>query len=260
MMNIGLIGAGAIANFLLEKINKQQHEHLHIKSILVRNKEKYQVLESNFDVKLFTDMDAFLESGIDIVVEAANVESVKTMLPKIIKKKDAVLISVGALADETLLSEIMDLSSEYQHNIHLPSGAVGGLDLLQNAHALGTLNSVTLTTRKPASSLVNENITEEKVVFEGEAREAIHDFPKNMNVSIVLSLAGIGMEKTNVRLIADPHIGKNIHQVDIVGDFGEATISITNNPFPENPKTSYLAAMSILGTLNRLNSRLRIGG
>ena len=60
--------------------------------------------------------------------------------------------------------------------------------------------------------------------------------------------------------MADPHIEKNIHQVDIVGDFGEATFTITNNPLPDNPKTSYLAAMSILGTLERFDKKVRIGG
>ncbi len=259
-MNIGLIGAGAIANFLLKEINQNQHGNLRIKSILVRNKEKYQLLESNFGVKLFTDLEAFLNSEIDIVVEAANINAVKTLLPSVIKKKDVVLISVGALADETLLTEISNLVNEYKNAVHLPSGAIGGLDLLQNAHALGTVTSVSLTTRKPAKSLIDEDINEAKVIFEGKAVDAIKQFPKNMNVSIVLSLAGLGIEKTSVSLIADPHIEKNMHQVDITGDFGEATFSVTNNPLPENPKTSYLAAMSILGTLKRMDGQLRIGG
>ncbi|MEH7235438.1 aspartate dehydrogenase [Bacillus sp. JJ1562] len=259
-MNIGLIGAGAVANFLLKEINQNQHENLRIKSILVRNKEKYRLLESNFGVKLFTDLKAFLDSEIDIVVEAANINVVKTLLPSVIKKKDAVLISVGAFADEALLTEISNLVNEYKYAVHLPSGAIGGLDLLQNAHALGTVTSVSLTTRKPARALIKEAIDEAKVVFEGRAIDAIRQFPKNMNVSIVLSLAGIGIEKTSVCLVADPHIEKNVHQVDITGEFGEATFTITNNPLPENPKTSYLAAMSILGTLKRLNGKLRIGG
>ncbi|WP_068677358.1 aspartate dehydrogenase [Oceanobacillus sp. Castelsardo] len=259
-MNIGLIGAGAIANFLLEEINHNQSEHLLVKSILVRNKEKYRLLESNFGVKLFTDLEAFLDSEIDIVVEAANINAVKTLLPSVIKKKDVVLISIGALADEVLLTEISNLVKECKHAVHLPSGAIGGLDLLQNAHALGTVEDVSLTTRKPASSLIEEAIDEAKVVFKGKAIDAIKQFPKNMNVSIVLSLAGIGMEKTSVCLVADPHIEKNVHQVDVTGEFGEATFSITNNPLPQNPRTSYLAAMSILGTLKRINGELRIGG
>ncbi|MEH7384678.1 aspartate dehydrogenase [Bacillus sp. JJ1521] len=259
-MNIGLIGAGAIANFLLEKINQNQLENLRIKSILVRNKEKYRLLESEYGVKLFTDLEAFLDSEIDIVVEAANIEAVKTLLPSIMKKKDVVLISVGALADEALLTEIDKLVNEYKYAVHLPSGAIGGLDLLQNAHALGKVTSVSLTTRKPARSLIEENIDEARVVFEGKAIDAIRKFPKNMNVSIVLSLAGIGIEKTRVSLVADPHIDKNVHHVAIRGDFGEATLTVTNNPLPENDKTSYLAAMSILGTLKRIDGKLIIGG
>lgn len=257
-MNIGLIGAGAIAQFLLKEIN--QHQSIQIKSIFVRNKEKYRSLETEFDVKLFTNLEEFLNSNIDIVVEVANIDAVKTLVPSVIKKKDVVLISVGALADETLLSEISHLAYQYKKSIHLPSGAIGGLDLLQNAHALGTVTSVSLTTRKPANSLIEEQIDEAKVIFEGKAVDAIKQFPQNLNVSIILSLAGIGVEKTTICLVADPHIEKNIHHVEITGDFGEATFSITNTPLPENPKTSYLAAISILGTLKRMVGNLKIGG
>lgn len=258
-MNIGLIGAGAIANYLLQEINEKQHKELNIKSIFVRNKEKYRELEDKFAIKLFTELDEFLDSGIDIVVEAANIDATKTFLPTILVKKDCVLISVGALADEKLLGEMSELIKKSKHTVYLPSGAIGGLDLLQNVHAVGTIQNVTLTTRKPAHSLIDEAIQEEKVIFAGKAVDAIKKFPKNMNVSIVLSLAGIGMEKTNVRLIADPQIDKNIHEIHITGDFGEAKFTITNEPFPENPKTSYLAAMSILGTLNRINAKVIIG-
>ncbi|WP_342512428.1 aspartate dehydrogenase [Sporosarcina sp. FSL K6-1522] len=259
-MNIGLIGAGAVAHFLLGKLNHHQHKTLRITSIFVRNREKYRLLESEFGVTLYTDLEKFLDSGIDIVVEVANVDAVKTLLPAVMKAKDAVVISVGAFADVALLTEISHFANDYKTTVHLPSGAIGGLDLVQNAHALGTITSVSLTTRKPASSLIDEDIDEAKIVFKGKAMDAIQQFPKNMNVSIVLSLAGIGIEKTNVCLVADPHIDKNIHHVEVIGDFGEATFSITNNPLPENPKTSYLAAMSILGTLERISGRVRIGG
>lgn len=259
-MNIGLIGAGAIAHFLLEELNEKPQENLRITSVFVRNKTKYQSLESKFGVTLYTELDAFVDSEIDIVVEAANIETVKTLLPVAIKKKDVVVISVGALAEEQLLTELNNLANEYNKGIYLPSGAIGGLDLLQNAHALGTVTSVSLTTRKPARSLINKEIEEAKVIFEGNASEAIKQYPKNMNVSIVLALASIGFEHTKVTLVADPQIDKNIHQIDVIGDFGEATFSIKNNPLPANPKTSYLAAMSILGTLKRLSNQLIIGG
>ncbi|MCM3741338.1 aspartate dehydrogenase [Oceanobacillus luteolus] len=258
-MNVGLIGAGAIANFLLKEINLSQKDTISVKSVYVRNKEKYEALESEFGVKLYTDLHAFLDSEIDIVVEAANVEAVKTLIPECIKKKDVVLISVGALVDNALLLEVEQLAEKHNHFIHLPSGAIGGLDLLQNAHALGTVTSVSITTRKPAHSLIDEPLTEEKIIFEGKAADAIIQFPKNINVSIVLSLASLGIHHTTVRMIADPHIEKNIHQVEMKGEFGDATFTIKNNPLPSNPKTSYLAAMSILGTLKRLESKIKIG-
>src|SRR5690625_1363147 len=108
-MKIGLIGAGAIANFLLTEINQNNHDKLRITSVFVRNKEKYQALEEEFGITLFTDIDHFLDSDIDIVAETATVEAAENSLPKIIKKKDLVLISIGALVDETILKETIQL-------------------------------------------------------------------------------------------------------------------------------------------------------
>ncbi|MGA4519123.1 aspartate dehydrogenase [Solibacillus silvestris] len=258
-MKIGLIGAGAIAHFLLEEINEKRQENLRITSVFVRDRGKHHLLESNYGVKLYTEIDAFLDSEIDIVVEAANIEAVHSLLPEAIRKKDVVLISIGALVDEELLAGLNTLANEFNRRLYLPSGAIGGLDLLQNAHVLGTVTSVALTTRKPASSLIEETIEIEKVIFKGSATEAIRRYPKNMNVSIVLALAGIGFDETSVTLVADPKIDKNIHQVEMTGDFGEATFTIKNNPLPANPKTSYLAAMSILGTLKKIKQKLLIG-
>lgn len=258
-MNIGLIGSGAIGQYLLKKFNKEKHSEMKIKNILVRNREKYQSLEYEYDVKLYTDLDDFLSTDIDIVVEAANVEVVQSVLPEVLKKKNAVLISVGALVDENLLAEVSRFTEDYGHQLHLPSGAVGGLDLIQNAKSHGNLNSLELTTRKPAASLVDEDIQKEQIVFEGKAFEAIEKFPKNMNVSIILSLAGLDINETVVRLIADPEADKNTHQIKLAGDFGEAELTIKNEPLPENPKTSALAALSILGTLERIQSHIKYG-
>lgn len=86
-MNISLIGSGAIGQYLLKKINKEKHPALNIKNILVRNREKYQKLESVYDVELFTDLDDFLSSDTDIVVETANVQTVQSVLPDVLQKK-----------------------------------------------------------------------------------------------------------------------------------------------------------------------------
>lgn len=258
-MKIGLIGAGAIAEFLLKELNENDFANLKITSVFVRNYEKYAALEETYGIKLYTDIDEFTSSGVEFIVEAATVETVKATLPEVIKKLDMMVISIGALADEAFLHKVTDLASTYKRVIHLPSGAVGGLDLIQNAQALDGVSEVSLTTRKPAHTLIDESITEEKIIFEGSAVEAIKSFPKNINVSIVLSLAGLGIDETKVTIVADPTIDQNIHQVNLSGAFGEASVTIKNNPLPENPKTSYLAAMSILGTLKRMTQVVQIG-
>ena len=255
-MNIGLVGSGAIGQYLLKNINGNNSGDLSITRVFVRNYDKYKHLEQQYKVKLFTDLNEFLAADIEIVVEAANVETSKELLPDIIKIKDTMLISIGALADEALLKTV---SAKDSKTLHLPSGGIGGLDLVQNARALGNLDKVTLTTRKPAASLIDEAVAVETVVFEGKAGDAIDKFPKNMNISIILSLAGLGIDKTNVVLIADPAADKNTHTINISGGFGDAELTISNNPLPENPKTSALAALSVYATLERMSGNVKIG-
>ena len=255
-MKIGLIGAGAIGQYLLKYINGKHHEKMEITSVLVRDFDKYAHLQKEYRVKLYTDIDEFIDSEIDIIVEAANVSVAVDLLPKIIKRKEVMLISVGALANQETLNLVEQSDNR---SLHLPSGAIGGLDLIQNAKGLGNLDSVSLTTRKPALSLIDELPDKEMIVFEGPASEAIDKYPKNMNVSIVLSLAGLGMEHTKVTLIADPNVDKNIHTIHATGNFGEMELTVKNVPLLENPKTSSLAALSVFSTLERLAEKVKIG-
>ena len=255
-MKIGLIGAGAIGQYLLKYINGKHHEKMEITSVLVRDFDKYAHLQKEYRVKLYTDLDEFIDSEVDIIVEAANVSVAVDLLPKIIKCKEVMLISVGALANQETLNLVEQSDNR---TLHLPSGAIGGLDLIQNAKGLGNLDSVSLTTRKPALSLIDELPDKEMIVFEGPASEAIDKYPKNMNVSIVLSLAGLGMEHTKVTLIADPNVDKNIHTIHATGNFGEMELTVKNVPLLENPKTSSLAALSVFSTLERLAEKVKIG-
>lgn len=257
-MNIGLIGGGAIATFLLEEIATKKMKDPRIQSVFVRDKAKYAHLE-RFGVALYTDLDAFLDSNIDLVVETATVEAVREKIPTVLTKKDVILISIGALVDDAFLQELQKIASHNERSIYLPSGAIGGLDLLQNAHALGGVDFVRLKTRKPAHTLTDEPLQQEKVMFSGSAREAIEIFPKNINVAIVLSLAGIGMDRTKVEVIADPLAKENTHSIRIEGDFGTAALSVVNEPLPSNPRTSYLAAMSVLQMCMRPANLVQIG-
>ena len=169
------------------------------------------------------------------------------------------IISIGAFADASFGNLVKQAAQNSGYRIYLPSGAIGGLDALKAANLAGGLDSVTLTTRKPAHSLSAEKITAEKTLFEGPARDAIEQFPKNANVAIVLSLAGIGVEETRVRIIADPTVTQNIHHISAKGAFGEFEMTIKNNPSPDNLKTSHITGSSILAALVNISSAVVVG-
>jgi aspartate dehydrogenase len=160
------------------------------------------------------------------------------------------VMSVGGLLD------VADLSAAGPV-LHVPSGALGGLDAVQALGVAG-LDEVTLTTRKPPEAL-GLDVAAETVVFDGPAAEVIRRFPKNVNVAMALSLAGRGPERTRVRLIADPGVRRNTHHVFARGPAGEVEFTSRNEPFPENPRTSYLAALSAVALLRRLTSNLQVG-
>lgn len=262
-MNIGLIGKGALGTFLLEKINVDQlipgcriaaiiDEREHARNDLARIAHDYECVA-------FDSMDAFLDSTIDLVVECANINAVEKYGEAIVKRKSLLLISIGAFSDLALKERMEQIAFSTGHQIYLPSGAIGGLDIIKAANLAGALDCVTLTTRKPAHSLTANQLEKEQVIFHGSAKEAIQKFPKNANVAIALSLAGLGIEKTAVTIIADPHCKKNVHHIQASGSFGEYEGTIMNNPSPENPKTSYVTGLSILATLKNLHEPIHLG-
>ena len=258
-MNIGIIGTGNIASYLLEQVNANHIANGRITAVFGRNREAGERLKKQFDFEFFTDLQEFLKMPTDIVVEAVTVEAAGLFLKDVIAhKKDLIVSSIGVFKDVAFLYEVKTLAEFQGTQVFLPSGAIGGLDILQSAKALGGLKYVQITTRKSPASLGMEGDKEE-VLFDGSAYEAVEKFPKNVNVALALAIAGIGIEKTKVRVIVDPAIVRNTHTIEAEGDFGRMQLHIENNPMPSNPKTSLLAALSILAILQNKGNALRIG-
>jgi len=171
----------------------------------------------------------------------------------------------GLVGREELLQE----AEKNNVKLYIPSGAICGVDGLKSA-SIGNIDSVTLTTRKPPKGLAGapylksknldlSDIREETIIFEGSAIDAIGGFPQNVNVSAVLSLAGIGAKKTRVRIVTSPAYTKNVHEIEIIGDFGKITTRTENVPSRTNPKTSALAVFSAIAALKGITSSVRIG-
>ena len=198
---------------------------------------------------------------VDIVVEAASQDAVRdTSLSVLQNKKDLMIMSVGALLDESIYDILSDACKDFKKTIYLPSGAIAGLDGIKSIK--DELESLSITTTKHPRSLKGakffetsdirlDEINSPTMIFQGMAKEAVSLFPANINVAALLSLSGIGSEKTKVKIIADPNTDKNTHHIEAEGKFGKMTFTIENYPDANNPKTSRLAILSAIETLRK---------
>lgn len=236
-------------------------------------RERAEKLSSKLSRKplIAENVDDILDNdNIQIVIEAASQEAVKQYAVKtLLKNKDLMVMSAGALLDEMLFSSIVEAARRNGRRVYVPSGAIVGLDNIKSA-AVGRIEEITLTTRKPPISFegapyiekskVNLSLVKEPLVlYEGAAREAVKLFPQNVNVAASLSLAGIGPDKTKVKIIVDPNIKHIVHEIHAKGDFGEIYTKTVNKPFPNNPRTSYIAALSAIATLRKISGSIIIG-
>ncbi len=207
---------------------------------------------------------ATLEEGldhVDLVVEAASQGALRAIAePVLACGRDLLMMSVGAFADDDFRAHVESLARDHACRVLVPSGAIGGLDALKAARE-GGLRTVTLTTSKPPDGLGlgDEEIHDAFTLFEGPAREAVRRFPKNVNVAAALSLAGVGLDATRVRVRCDPHLTRNTHEIEAEGDFGRFTIRVENAPSPDNPASSLLAPYSAIALVKRLASPIQIG-
>jgi aspartate dehydrogenase len=216
------------------------------------------------DVFVTSDLDAFLVECPEIVAEAAGHEALAQAAVGILAAGiDVVVSSVGALADDDLRGRLEGAAKKSGAKLLLSPGAIGGLDILGAAKLAG-LSSVTYTSRKPPSAwrgtraegLVDlASLTQACVFFEGGAREAAQAFPQNANVAATIALTGAGLDATHVRLVADPAVSRNVHEITIHSACADVTIHIEGRPSPSNPKTSattgYALARILLDRLER---------
>jgi aspartate dehydrogenase len=191
----------------------------------------------------------------DLVVEAASREAVAVWAPVALRHAKAVIVtSTNALLDETFLSGLRDIANACGSRILIPSGAIGAIDSLAAAAVL-PLDEVVHQIAKPPLAWKNTEaerrmnlaaISERMIVFAGSARQAAALFPQNANATMVTSLAGIGVDRTRVELVADPALTRNQHRISARGAFGTLQITLENEPSPANPKSSELTALSLV--------------
>lgn len=253
-MLVGILGCGAIADIITDFASKGK-VGVDLKFFYDQDFQRAENLASKVNGIGTRNVNDMIDY-VDLVIEAASQQAVRKIIPHILKRgKNVIIMSVGALMDLKLRNQLENLASTNNSRIYTPSGAIVGLDGIKAA-SVGDINRINLVTRKPPESL--GILTDEEVVlYEGKASEAVHKFPQNMNVAATLSIAC--KKDVDVRIIADPKVKHNCHEVQVAGDFGELKTTTRNMNCTTNPKTSVLAAYSAIKLLKSLNEKSKIG-
>ncbi len=262
LKRIGLLGCGTIGTTIARAIDTTSID-AKLTHIYDASPDAANLLASKLESKpqIMTNPNLLFTSRVDIIVEAASQSALRDSALAIIQnKKDLMILSVGALLDESIHNVLLEASKEFQTIVLIPSGAIAGLDGIQAIR--DELDSVHITTTKHPNSLRGapffdtrdidiDNIASSMVLFEGPATKAVSLFPANVNVAATLALSGIGGDKTIVRIIADSNTTTNTHKIEAKGKFGKMSFEIENVVSPDNPKTSILATLSAINTLRR---------
>ncbi len=265
MLNVALIGFGAIAREVIERIGADAPAK--IVGVIVRSGRAdaaRAVLPAGLQVAESLDG---LSTTPDLIAECAGHGAVAEYGEAALRRGiDFLAISIGALADRALGARLERAAERGGAKLILPAGAVAGADALTAAR-VGGLERVTYTSRKPPrawkatpaeESHDLDALDAETVLFAGPADEAARLYPQNANVAATVALAGAGFDATSVRLVADPAAGGNIHQLRAEGAFGAFDIEVRGRPLPDNPKTSTLAAHSVVAEIRRRAAALEI--
>ena len=257
MKKIALIGYGAIARIVVDKLKEHDPDgEVRITGILVRENRKDDVRQAVGDsVLVVTTIDELIHTTPNVIVECAGQGAVAEYGDAVLRAGlDLMIISTGALADDGLRQKLSDRAALTGAKMILPAGAIAGIDGL-NALRIGGLEQVRYTSTKPPLAWTGTpaetnfdlaSITERTVLFTGPASQAARDYPKNANLAATVALAGLGMERTEIQLVADPAVApNNVGRIDAKGKFGNLTVECRGLPAPDNPKTSATTALSL---------------
>jgi aspartate dehydrogenase len=270
-MRAALIGAGAISRLALTHARSDGLDGAEIVAVLARpGSERAARLAADFRIPVCHSLQGLLEYKPDVVVEAASHAAVREYGVAVLDAGvSLIVLSGGALADDALRASLEAAAKAGGATLNVPSGGIGALDVLKTACIAG-VDSVTICVMKPpqawkgieaveAMKIDLDALTAPAVLFDGTAREGVPLFPQNVNIAAVLSLAGIGFDRTRLRVVADPTLKFNTHQIDVSGKTGRFSLRLENVPTPENPKTAWLACFSALAALKSAANPIRYG-
>jgi len=259
-VGIGLLGCGTMGGEIADAVTSGDVRNALVVAVHDQDTPRANAVAARLDPPpAFCDtMDALLKvPHVDLVVESASQFALQDHALAILSAgKHLLLISSGALVDPELFTAMAETAVKNGRQVIVPSGALGGIDAVRAAR--GLLEEVTLVSTKRPEAFSgapgfarweDAEFTGPEVIYEGSVTEAVSLFPANVNVAATVSLAGLGPERTKVRVVADPDSPGNVHEVRAKGQCGEFSFRLVNRPHVRNPKTSHLAVLSAIEAL-----------
>jgi aspartate dehydrogenase len=260
-IKLGLIGYGAIGKHVEAALRSGGLENLELVAALVKRPRHDQRPGG----LLTHEPDRFFAHAFDAVAECAGHEAVRVHGQRVLERgADFLVTSVGAFTDSALFERLLAAAKANGRRLILPSAGIGALDILSSA-AVGGLDSVTVTVRKDpsawkgtiAETLVDlDSLKAPHVIFDGPAREGARLYPQNVNISAAAAIAGLGLDRTRVVIVADPTITTHIVELEAKGAFGSFTFREDVAVSDENRKTGKLVAMAMVKSVRQLASTL----
>ncbi len=270
-MRIGILGGGVIARLLLDHLRRGEMSGAQVVAIAGRSEaSRGKALARESGVPFVIGAQKLIEARPEVVVEAASHEAVRDHAEVLLSSGIAVIVlSGGALCDDDLRARLERAAAKHRALLYLPSGGIGGLDALKAACAAG-VDEVSIAVTKPPAAWKGipyverrkidlDRLTGPVTLFEGSAREGVPYFPANVNIAAALALAGVGFDRTRLKVVADPGLKFNTHFITIKGRTGTIDLRFESVPSPDNPKTAMLACYSALAAIRQFGSPVRYG-
>lgn len=257
-----VLGSGALGTIIAETVCQKLSKNYEILGIFSETQEESLELSKKINCKTYSSLDQAILDKPDYLIEAAGSDVVKDIAIKVLENGiNLIPLSVGAFADKDFYKAIKEKAIENNVRIHIPSGAVGGFDVLRGAMLIEDVD-VSITTEKSPESLEGVPFLKgrrlsrdnEELVFKGSASQAIKHFPENVNVAVATALSTIGVDKTEVIIKSIPKTASNKHRIESIGETIKINLEIESTPSKENPKSSELAAYSVIALLENLAS------
>lgn len=265
-MKVGIAGVGTIGARVARALDEGL-DGLTLEAVAGRDADRTRAALATLTRAVDVVSPGELARRCDVIVECVPTAAFESIaVPALTAGRTLLTVSAAALLRHP---EIVDLAKAHGAQIILATGALIGLDAVRAA-AVGTIHSVTMITRKPPKSLKGaphlvdngidiDNLSAPLMVFEGTAREGARGFPANVNVAAALGLAGIGPDRTQLQIWADPTLARNTHTIKVDADSARFEMTIENVPSPEKPGTGKITALSVIAALKALRAPLKVG-